>query len=690
MKLSILQRMLAFILVPAIIGLIAVTALNYHSADTALNNQINEELQLVLHGKKNELSNTVNLLSSTMNNFACNADVIEFLRLKASAENTSDESRTLEQKLKESVLQLVKNYGLLRDVGLVDKNGKVLVHSTASFIGNSVADRKYFQSALHGEISPVTIQSKANGRLSSAAGFPVKDGDSIIGVVYSTMALEEMARTTTDTVQIAQTGKCFVYDKTGKLLMHPDKKQVGAEDGSKPWFQYMQTTQAGQYEYEQDDIDMLGYFDHIPLADWLIIISVEKNDILAPIHSMFKQSVLVAFLTMLIVGLIIVFVAKDIVRLLRRLAGFIERIAHGELNLPKEEEEALIRGGKRGDEIGIMARGTKEMLDGLRLLLNTEEQKAEAEAAAKRAALAMAEAQEQNKIAAAQRENMLTVAHELERVAAIVSSASAELSAQIELSGNGAIDQADRVATTATALEEMNATVLEIARNAGTTSEGASNVRTEASTGSESMQECVKAMTEVREESLKLQSEMGVLSEQAQAINEIMNVISDIADQTNLLALNAAIEAARAGEAGRGFAVVADEVRKLAEKTMTSTTDVGNTISAIQKSTAGNTQLVISAVEKNEKVTEMVSHAGEALLGIVDLANTTADQVRAIATASEEQSATSEEITQSVDSINKIAKETANNMQEAKKAVDEMVEQSHVLSQLIVQLQNQN
>ena len=499
-----------------------------------------------------------------------------------------------------------------------------------------------------------------------------------------------MARTTTDTVQIAQTGKCFVYDKTGKLLMHPDKKQVGAEDGSKPWFQYMQTTQAGQYEYEQDDIDMLGYFDHIPLADWLIIISVEKNDILAPIHSMFKQSVLVAFLTMLIVGLIIVFVAKDIVRLLRRLAGFIERIAHGELNLPKEEEEALIRGGKRGDEIGIMARGTKEMLDGLRLLLNTEEQKAEAEAAAKRAALAMAEAQEQNKIAAAQRENMLTVAHELERVAAIVSSASAELSAQIELSGNGAIDQADRVATTATALEEMNATVLEIARNAGTTSEGASNVRTEASTGSESMQECVKAMTEVREESLKLQSEMGVLSEQAQAINEIMNVISDIADQTNLLALNAAIEAARAGEAGRGFAVVADEVRKLAEKTMTSTTDVGNTISAIQKSTAGNTQLVISAVEKNEKVTEMVSHAGEALLGIVDLANTTADQVRAIATASEEQSATSEEITQSVDSINKIAKETANNMQEAKKAVDEMVEQSHVLSQLIVQLQNQN
>ena len=296
----------------------------------------------------------------------------------------------------------------------------------------------------------------------------------------------------------------------------------------------------------------------------------------------------------------------------------------------------------------------------------------------------------QNKVIADSHQNMQNIAVELEQVATIASSASEQLSAQIELSENGAQDQADRVATTATALEEMNATVLEIARNAGTTSDSASNVRSEASAGSESMQECVKAMHEVKEESLKLQTEMGVLSEHAQAINEIMNVISDIADQTNLLALNAAIEAARAGEAGRGFAVVADEVRNLAEKTMTSTTDVGNAISAIQKSTADNTRLVVDAVEKIERVTEMVSGAGEALLGIVQLADSTADQVRAIATASEEQSATSEEITQSVDSINNIAKETTNNMQEARKAVDEVVNQTHVLSQLIEQLQAQN
>ena len=287
-------------------------------------------------------------------------------------------------------------------------------------------------------------------------------------------------------------------------------------------------------------------------------------------------------------------------------------------------------------------------------------------------------------------EHMQNIAHELEQVANIASSATQQLSAQIELSENGANDQADRVETTATALEEMNATVLEIARNASTTADSASTVRAEASAGSQSMQECVQAMNDVREELIKLQEEMGVLSEHAQAINEIMNVISDIADQTNLLALNAAIEAARAGEAGRGFAVVADEVRNLAEKTMASTTDVGNAINSIQKSTTDNTKLVIAAVEKIEKVTEMVSKAGDSLHGIVNLADTTADQVRAIATASEEQSATSEEITQSVESINNIAKENTINMREARQAVNEVVNQSHVLSQLIEQLQQKS
>ena len=131
---------------------------------------------------------------------------------------------------------------------------------------------------------------------------------------------------------------------------------------------------------------------------------------------------------------------------------------------------------------------------------------------------------------------------------------------------------------------------------------------------------------------------MGELGKQAQGIGQIITVIEDIADQTNLLALNAAIEAARAGEAGRGFAVVADEVRKLAEKTMSATREVVDFVGAIQDCAQKNVVATDSAVKLVEESTGLAGQSGEALHAIVGMVQRTADQVRAIATASEEQS----------------------------------------------------
>ena len=167
-----------------------------------------------------------------------------------------------------------------------------------------------------------------------------------------------------------------------------------------------------------------------------------------------------------------------------------------------------------------------------------------------------------------------------------------------------------------------------------------------------------------------------------------MGVISDIADQTNLLALNAAIEAARAGEAGRGFAVVADEVRKLAEKTMVSTTDVGNAIKAIQESATQSMSQVDSAVQNIEIATTLASQSGLALDEIVHMVDATADQVRAIATASEQQSASTEEINQSISEINHIATETARAMDEASQAVSDLAKQAQSLASLIHEMKN--
>jgi len=176
------------------------------------------------------------------------------------------------------------------------------------------------------------------------------------------------------------------------------------------------------------------------------------------------------------------------------------------------------------------------------------------------------------------------------------------------------------------------------------------------------------------------------LGSQAEAVGGVMDVISDIADQTNLLALNAAIEAARAGEAGRGFAVVADEVRKLAEKTMTATSEVGSSIQAIQDSAAQNIKNVDEAVASVTEANEMANNSGEALKDIVRMANDSSLLISGIATAAEEQSATSEEINRAVDGISQIAGETAHGMLESSSAVRELATVAQELKVLLDKL----
>ena len=281
---------------------------------------------------------------------------------------------------------------------------------------------------------------------------------------------------------------------------------------------------------------------------------------------------------------------------------------------------------------------------------------------------------------------MLTAADRLDQVAGVVSSASAELSAQIEQSDRGATDSASRLTEAATAMNEMNATVLEVAKNAGSAADVSTSTKERAEEGARIVEHAVDSIQAVQKQSLALKEDMAKLNENAKAITQIMGVISDIADQTNLLALNAAIEAARAGEAGRGFAVVADEVRNLAEKTMSSTSDVGNAINAIQHSVAASMSGVDNAVDLIDQATEFANKSGQALQAIVAMVEETADQVRAIAAASEEQSAASDEINQSLAQVNSVAGQTAQAMNEAARAVAELAEQAQQLGVLIVDM----
>ena len=281
---------------------------------------------------------------------------------------------------------------------------------------------------------------------------------------------------------------------------------------------------------------------------------------------------------------------------------------------------------------------------------------------------------------------ILDIAHQADSISVNVASASEEISAQVEQSTAGAQEQAQRISETAAAMEQMNATVLEVARNAGQAAQTAEAARQKAQDGADAVNQVVAGIGMVRQQAAVIEENMAVLGNQAEGIGQILNVISDIADQTNLLALNAAIEAARAGEAGRGFAVVADEVRKLAEKTMTATKEVGEAINGIQEGTRRNISSVGAAGKAVEEATALASTSGEALREIVTLVEHACDQVRSIAAASEQQSAASEEINRSIEAVNRISSETSEAMAQSAMAVGELSNQALILKNLIEEM----
>jgi len=395
--------------------------------------------------------------------------------------------------------------------------------------------------------------------------------------------------------------------------------------------------------------------------------------------SLVKVFVMIGLTSLLTIGMAIP-LGRSISNPIHQLIAYASEVSAGNLNA------TLTR--KYSQELESLKQSLSTMIGTLKSKISeAEENSARAAEQSQKAVVAM-EAADAARLQAerAKAEGMSAAATHIEGVVEIVTSASVELSAQIEQSTHGAEIQSHRVAETATAMEEMNATVLEVARNASQAAETADQAKHKAQDGSLVVTQVVKGIGEVQTAALELKADMTVLGKQAEGIGQILNVISDIADQTNLLALNAAIEAARAGEAGRGFAVVADEVRKLAEKTMKATQEVGDAVREIQAGTKKNIGNVEYAVSKVDLATGLANESGAALDEIVVLVDLTTDQVRSIATASEEQSAASEEINRSIEDVNRISSETSDAMRQSAQAIEELAHQAQVLKNLTDQM----
>ncbi len=280
-------------------------------------------------------------------------------------------------------------------------------------------------------------------------------------------------------------------------------------------------------------------------------------------------------------------------------------------------------------------------------------------------------------------ENLSSAVGEVAEAVSATASSSSQISSSTEEMAAGAQEQASQTAEVAGAMELMTRTILENSKSAMATAETARKAKQSAAQGGEVVKQTVAGMRRIADvvnTSARTVKDLGHSSDQ---IGEIISVIDDIADQTNLLALNAAIEAARAGEQGRGFAVVADEVRKLAERTVKATKEIAGMIKKIQVDTAGAVESMDRGTQEVEAGIRLAEKSGQSLEEIVGVSQKVTDMVQQIADASEQQSASAEQISKNIEAISAVTNQTGSGTQQIARAAEDLNRLTENLKELV-------
>lgn len=527
-------------------------------------------------------------------------------------------------------------------ITIANKDGNVLARGHSDKTGDSVLNQINVKKALAGEAT-TGIEEGTVVKLSLRAGYPVKVGGEVVGSITAGANLSSDTNFV-DKIKKELGVECTIFHndmRVSTTILKEGQRAIGTKMDNP---QVLDTVLAKGQIFHNENKIMNKMYDTVywPLqgADGKIAGMLFIGKDRSTIDKTYVTILLSLFASVLIIGGCMiaagVVMSRSIVSPIKKTVTVMKEISKGDLTLRIEASS--------NDEIGDMAKHFNTFVETLHTAL---------------------------KKVAESSNNVSSEAMLLDSAAEQMASGIEQASAQVN--------------SVAAASEEMSSTSSEITQNCVMVAKGSENANDSAMSGASIVQETIVVMNHINErvkESASIIKKLGTRSEQ---IDEVIGLINEIADQTNLLALNAAIEAARAGEHGRGFAVVADEVRKLAERTTEATREIGSTIQAMQVETKNAVVSMEEGVVEVEKGTDEAAKSEGALKDILSQVGTVTSEINQIAVAIEQQTATTNEISGSIQQFSSLMHDMSKRVQDNANAASHLANLSKDLEGLVGQ-----